>query len=71
LVFPALPVSFLWGVQQIYGCGRIGLQNDDHNTIGVFPQLFAFDKDTDQLRYLGGYDWLDGQTITSLALILE
>jgi glutaredoxin len=38
---------------------------------GNYPQLFAFDKDTDQLRYLGGYDWLDGQTITSLALILE
>jgi glutaredoxin len=37
---------------------------------GNYPQLFVFDESGGQHRYLGSYDWLDGQSANDLASIL-
>ncbi|KAL7506469.1 hypothetical protein ACHAXN_003761 [Cyclotella atomus] len=53
-------------------------QADERNVLfkisglrGQYPQLFLFDEDTNQNRYLGGYDWLESQSPMDLAASLE
>jgi glutaredoxin len=38
---------------------------------GQYPQLFASDENSNQTRYLGGYDWLESQSPMDLATSLE
>lgn len=38
---------------------------------GQYPQLFASDENSNQTRYLGGYDWLESQSPMDLATYLE
>lgn len=51
-------------------------QTDERNELfrisgirGRYPQIFAQNEGDDKIRYLGGYDWLEGQILTDMTSI--